>query len=256
MKMQGKILGVLIFTAMLLGVVYLSIMTGNGIKNKIGTIEVTGNDYLTGETYLKFTELNNINNYKYLSLHLIKDRFEKHPFIERAEVKFKSRDVVLVNVREKKFEAVFIKDSAHFLMTDNFELVPVISPFQNLDVPVITNPDVKISHVGFIKLKNNETETAFKIIETAKLLDADLYSNLSEVNLRSGRDIILSFKNFDFPVILGRGDEIRKMIFFNKIWNKIRINKTVGLPINYIDLRFSNSIYIGAVDGSNAEKGV
>ena len=121
MKMQGKILGVLIFTAMLLGVVYLSIMTGNGIKNKIGTIEVTGNDYLTGETYLKFTELNNINNYKYLSLHLIKDRFEKHPFIERAEVKFKSRDVVLVNVREKKFEAVFIKDSAHFLMTDNFE---------------------------------------------------------------------------------------------------------------------------------------
>jgi hypothetical protein len=63
----------------------------------------------------------------------------------------------------------------------------------------------------------------------------------------------LTFKNFDFPVILGRGDEIRKIIFLNKIWSKIQNNKSAELPINYIDLRFDNLIYIGT---ANAEKGV
>jgi cell division septal protein FtsQ len=253
MKTEGKILGVLLFTALLLGVIYISMMTDKGVKNRIGTIEVTGNNFLSGESYLKFTELNNINNYKFLSLHVIKDRFEKHPFVEKAEVKFKSKDIVLVKIMEKKFEGIIVKDSTHYLITDNFEIVPVISPFKNLDVPVINNPGGKISPAGFLRLKNDETKTAFKIIETAKLTDADIYSNLSEVNLRNGKDIILIFKNFDFPVILGRGDEIRKIIFLNKIWNKIRNNKSADLPINYIDLRFDNLIYIGM---ANAEKGV
>jgi cell division septal protein FtsQ len=256
MKMKGKILGVLLFTALLVGVIYFSLITDNGVKNKIGVIEVTGNNFLSGDDYLKFTELNNKNDYRFLSLHIIKDRFEKHPFVEKAEVKFKSKDEVMVKVTEKKFEGIIVKDTTHFLITDNFELVPVISPFKNLDVPVITNPYMKRMTAGFMKLKNDETKAAFKIIETAKLIDNDLYSNLSEVNLRNGRDIILTFKGFDFPVILGRGDEVRKVVYLSKIWNKFRNNTSAELPINYVDLRFGKQIYIGMSDESNAEKGI
>jgi cell division septal protein FtsQ len=256
MKMKGRILSILIFTALMLSVVYLSIVTSNGVKNKIDTIEVTGNNFLSANEYLKFTQLDNKSNYKFLSLHLIKDRFEKHPFIEKAEVKFESRNEVRVNLIEKKFEGIIVKDSSHFLITENFELVPVISPVKNLDVPVITNPVFNISLTGFIKLKDDDTETAFKIIETAKIVDAGLYSHLSEVNLRDGKDIILTFKNFDFPVILGRGNEIKKIIFLNKILNKIRNNTSAKLMIDYMDLRFDKLIYIGTAGLFNAEKGV
>jgi cell division protein FtsQ len=219
-------------------------------------IEIKGNDYLSRDSYIKFAKLNNMYDYKFLSLHLIKDRFEKHPFVERAEVKFKSKNEVLVELIEKNFEAIIIKDSIQYLITDKYELIPIISSIKNLDVPVVTDPYLSRSLLGFIKLKNEETKAAFKIIETAKLINSDMYSNLSEVNLRNGRDIILTLKGYEFPVIIGRGNEVKKVIYLNEIWKKIRNKSSAELAINYIDLRFEKLVFIGTADSFNAEKGV
>jgi cell division septal protein FtsQ len=256
MKVKEKILGLLLLISMLVCVIYVSLFTEGREKNKIGTVLIEGNYYLPADAYMNFVKLNKKNDYKYLSLHLIKNRFEKHPFIESAEVKFKSKDEVLVKIKEKKFEGIIIKDSLQFLITDKFELVPIIASLRNLDVPVISNPYLGKPITVPGKLGNSETKTAFKIIETAKIINPDLYSNISDVNLREGRDIILSLKDFDFPVIIGRGNEAYKIICFNEIWSKIRTKTSKDLAINYIDLRFDKLVYIGMADSLIVEKGV
>ncbi|MCX6151663.1 MAG: FtsQ-type POTRA domain-containing protein [Ignavibacteriales bacterium] len=256
MKTKGKITGILLFTALLLGVIYLSLFTDSGVKNKIELIEVTGNNLLSRDSYLKFSKLNNIYDYKFLSLNLIKERFEKHPFVEKAEVKFKGKNEVLVELTEKKFEGIILKDSIQFLITENFQLIPIVSTIKNLDIPVITNPYLGKKLISFNILKDDETKAAFKIIETAKLVSSDLYSNLSEVNLRNGKDIILSFKGFDFQVIIGRGNEVAKVFYFKEIWNKIHNKQSSELAINYVDLRFEKLIYVGTADTLDVEKGV
>ncbi len=255
MKTKGKITGILLFAAMMLGVIYLSVFSNKKNEERIKLIDVTGNNYLSREQYLKFSKLNNIYDYKFLSLHIVKNRFEKHPFIEKVDVKFRARNEILVNIKEKKFEAVLLKDSTEFLITEDYELVPMIAPIRNIDLPVIVNPKSDFKIKSFSSFKNNDTKTAFKILETTKLINSDLYNNLTEINLREGRDIVLGFRGFDFPVVVGRGDETRKIFCFRQVWDKIKGKDSGELDINYIDLRFDKMIYIGTNDTLNVLKG-
>jgi cell division septal protein FtsQ len=256
MSVKGKILGLLLLSSMLISVIYISLFTESSKKNRIEIISVEGNSYLNSDAYINYAKLNKKNEYKYLSLHLIKDRIEKHPFVETAEVKFKSSDEVLIRIKEKKFEGIVIKDSLQFLITDRFELVPIVASLNNLDVPVISNPYLVKPITSFSKLKDKEIKTAFKIIETARIINPDLYSYISEVNLRDGRDIILTLRNQEFSVIVGRGNESIKIFYLNEIWNKIHNKSPEELAIDYIDLRFNNLIYIGMSDSFIVEKGV
>jgi len=255
MKNKGKITGLLLFTAMLLGVVYLSVVNKK-IEEKIKVIDVTGNNYLTKEQYLNFLKLNNIYDFKFLSLHIIKNRFEKHPYIDKVDVKFKTRNEILVNIQEKKFEAVLLKDSSEFLITKEFELIPKVSPIRNFDLPVIFNPESGYLMKSFSHLRNNDTKTAFRILETTRLINPDLYNSLTEINLRKGHDIVLGFRGFDFPVVVGRGNETEKIFCFRQVWDRLRDKNAGELNINYIDLRFDKMIYIGTNDTLNVVEGV
>ena len=92
------------------------------------------------------------------------------------------------------------------------------------------------SHTGVME--------SLKIIETCKLLDDKLINNLSEVDLRGGRDILVRFASFEYPLILGRGNEVRKMLYFERIWSYLR-GKNLNNEIQYLDLRFDKHVFIG-----------
>ncbi len=255
MNNKGKITGILLFTVLLLGIVYLSVVNKR-IDEKIKSIGLTGNNYLTKEQYLNFLKLNNIYDFKFLSLHIVKSRFEKHPYIDKVDVKFITRNEILVNIHEKKFEAVLLKDSSEFLITKEFELIPIISPIRNFDLPVIYNPESDRSMKSFSYFINCDTKTAFRILESTKLINSDLYNDLTEINLRRGHDIVLGFRGFDFPVVVGRGNETEKIFCFKQVWDKLKDKNINELDINYIDLRFDKIIYIGTNDTLNVVKGV
>lgn len=254
MKVRSKIIGILFFAALLLGIFYVSLFSNNESDSRIVRIELTGNNHLSKENYLKFAKLDKISDYKFLSLPVIKDRLEKHPYISKADVKFSSKDVVTVTVHEKVFQAVILSNNDNCLITEKFDVLPLLSFTKNIELPLIANPKLTEKIKFFSKWDDSEMKTAFRIIDAAKLADPDLFENISEIDMRDGKDIVLTMSDLECPVVFGRGNEVRKIVYFDSIWGKLQNNKTAMATLNYVDLRFEKLIYIGMNESEPVEQ--
>lgn len=257
MKNKEKLTGILLFVALLMGLFYISLFTQTNEKKEVGKIELSGNNFLTTEQYFIFARLNNRNDFSHLSLPVIKDRIEKHPYVNNAEVTIEKKGVVHINIKEKQIQASLLVNGNEFLITDDFQLIPRLDFTKNVVVPLIVNfeaDNLKTMNV----LKNEELKTVFKIIDAAKIIDSRMYSELSQIDLNYGKDIILSFSSLDFDVKLGRGNEISKIMYLDKIWEKLNKNRqSVAGYIHYIDLRFDKLICVGVADSvMEVEKGI
>jgi hypothetical protein len=94
-------------------------------------------------------------------------------------------------------------------------------------------------------LNTDEIKQAFKIIDAAKLANEGILKRLSEINLRHGGDIILTFSGIKTPVIFGKNGAAKKLVYLDIIWDDMVSGKNLVENSEYIDLRFANEIYVG-----------
>lgn len=222
----------------------LSIFLMPAKKAQINLIELKGNIYLPKEDYLRYAHLLDRNEYKNLDLKTIKDRIKKHPYIKNAELSLDGFNKALISITEKTFDAILLIDSRQFLITDHVELIPVFENTKYVDFPLIKNPKTSEAFrmLRFYK-KNSDLVTGLKILTALKLVNPSLYQNLSEIDLRNGKDILLYLSDSSYPVLIGRGNEIKKALYFNSLYPYVTNEKSQN--INYVDLRFSNYMYLG-----------
>ncbi|MGK9368128.1 cell division protein FtsQ/DivIB [Melioribacter sp. Ez-97] len=244
MKNKGYIAGIIFFTLLITIIGYFAV-TLEKENYKIDLITLEGNNHLSKEKYLNFANLLDRKNYNELNLQIIKDRFEKHPYVQYADVSYTNNGKVTVILHEKNFDAVLIDNQKHFLITDKLEPVPLLEGTERVDYPVITNPYLDGEIKPFISLKkNNDIATASKILSGIKLVNPELYGNISVIDMRNGGDVVMTFSLFDYPVVFGRGDEARKIVYFNALWNYLK-GKEANNLIEYVDLRYNKHIYFG-----------
>lgn len=249
-NLSGKIAS-MVFVILLGLVLYLSFGLEKKEELKISVININGNSHLSKNAYLEYAKLfgsiseKEKSNYNSLTLQLIRDRFQKHPYIKNVVVSYEGKGEVIVNITEKEFKALLLSGSDRYLMTNGMEVLPVLEGSQNINYPVIQiNPEGKrVEHFQIAK-NNEELKTSFKILTAAKLLNPGLYDNLSEIDLRDGKNVIIYFSSVDYPVILGRENEIKKMVVFEKLWESIGTVQANKL-LEYVDLRFSDKVYLG-----------
>jgi cell division protein FtsQ len=221
---------------------------------KIDVIEINGTDLLPVDQYYKFAKLNDQRGYYKLTLAMIKSRLEKHPYVKNVTVYYDKDNKVIAEINEKKIVSILLINDDQFLLTEDFEALPLLSTTKYIDYPAISNPLVENEINTFTCLvKNTDVKTGFKIFYTLKFIDAELYERLSEVNFRNGGDIVLTFSLFDYPVVIGRGNEIRKMCYFKNIWDGIKGNG-INNHLNYIDLRYENHIFLGFPESNEEEQ--
>ena len=240
-KTGSKILGTFFFVLLIFLLFYLILLPKKMIKKRITKIELIGNNFLLQNDYLKQTKLLGVSDYNELSLAVIKDRLEKHPYISKADVETKGKEINAY-ITERKMIGLILKGTELYFVSDNFEILPLMPNTKLIDLPVISNPDEKIKPFDFIK--NEDLIDAVKIIETTKLIDDAMLNRLSEINLRNGGDIILTFSGYHVPVILGRGNEAKKMVYLESFLKNQNLNE-MAKNTSYIDLRFAGNIYIG-----------
>lgn len=209
-------------------------------------IQITGNNLLSEGDYLSFTKLNDRSGYDEITLPVIKSRFESHPYVERADVEYLSGNIAKVVLTEKKIEAVLLYNGEPHFITEDFEILPVLPNTKFTDLPVISNPKIQKQLRPLSICVNDDLVQAFKIIEAAKLANENIAQKLSEINLRNGGEIILSFSGVKPPVLFGRGEAAKKMVYLDIMWNGIVEGNNLVENSDYIDLRFANEIYIGA----------
>lgn len=244
LKNKNLIFGITFFVLVFSGLIYYSFFASNGFKEgRIKMLEVSGNKILSEEQYLSFSRLSK-NLELNLPVEIITDRFEKHPYISEVETEYKDSKAV-VSVVEKRFIALIIIEDETYLLSDEYQVLPVFKEKFDLNLPVILNykSEKKVKPLDY--LDDNEVITAFRIIEAARLTNEAIFTSLSDINLNFGNEIVLSFNGIRPPVILGRGDIAKKMVYLDVIWTQLVTGESRLADSEYIDLRFSNEIIIG-----------
>lgn len=244
-KDYGKIFGTVLFTVIIISILYLSLFKYNEKgKEEIKMINIYGNNLLSKDIYIRFADLDEKSIYDDLSLNIIKKRIEEHPYVAKAEVKSDGRGNVDVQIREKEIYAVLLNNGEPFFLTNNFELLKIYEYTSYSDIPVISNIRVSEKLTASKVLRNEDIIEAFKIIDAAKITDVELAKKLSEINLKYGGDAVLTFSGINYPIVFGRGSESKKMIYLSLIWDRLNKFNSDLKNTEYIDLRFANEAYI------------
>ncbi len=245
-----KIKSIILLTSLLVVVFSFSLIIKSNKNENITEIILEGNHHLSQNDYLNFAKIDNKLNYPSLTTRIIKDRLEKHPYISRVDLLL-SKNKLTVTIIEKEFESLVMFEEKEYLISENLIIIPRLPNSENIDYPIISNPVNSNTIKEFeIATNNEDLKIGLKIISALKIVSSNLYTNLSEINLRNGKDILLQFSKINAPVILGRNNEIEKLIYLEKLAQKfdyVNINDVVS----YIDLRYSNYIYIGKSENSN-----
>lgn len=250
MTKKQKIFNLSLLFVMLGLVIYLSLSLNKKENDRVDVISLEGNIHLSKEQYFEFANILDRNQYSGLTTEIIKDRLRKHPYVANLDVRYDGSGKVSVKLIEKNFESILLNGDKQFLVTDNLQILPMLPKTRRIDYPVIINPVIN-NLVSMKYYKNNEDIlTASKIISAVKLINPELYDGLSSVDMQTGGDIMLEFSFINYPVIIGRGSEIRRTIYFNNLWTYLK-GKEINNIMKYVDLRYGGHVYLGIRETSN-----
>lgn len=243
MKKIIKLSSLLFLIIAIFALLYFSITLKEAPGKRIKSIAITGNNLLDTDSYLRFAHLKQLENY--LTPAIIKDRIEKHPYIKQVSLSFQGESRILVSLQEKCIRAQLLSGGVQYLLTSDYEVLPVLPNTRNINLPVISNPEGLPQNPQMQQYQGNrDLQISFKLLSALKYNSYELLQNISVIDLRDGRDIIISLCNFGFPVILGRGDEARKVVYLDNLYKYLR-TRQLGCLVNYADLRFKGRIYLG-----------
>ena len=241
----GTFIGLMLLASIFVGILYLTLIKNNSEQKVYTEIKLTGNHILPANDYLVNSNLNDVKEVSKASLQEIKSRIEKHTYLLNAEVHSDGNGTVTIKVYEKEIFAVLLAVTGPYLITKKFELITMNKNSDISNLPVISNASLTKEDINNSNIQNPQLICAFKIIDAAKFVGDIMYNDLAEINLRDGGDVILNFSGINFPVILGKGSEGEKIVILSSIWNEIKNKNELFNNCTYVDLRFSNKIFIG-----------
>ncbi len=243
MSRTGKIAGIFFLIIMVGIIFYLALDVRNEKPYEIKLIELNGCNYLPTENYYTYANLDNTDSYPSLTLPILKSRFEKHPYVKSVDVLYTGNGKVEIDIKEKSFKALLFAKNKKYIITDNFELLPVLKYTQHLVLPIITVSDTNYTMFQNVKEKKGLIPS-FEILDALKIINPQLYDNLSEIVLNKDKNIELYFTFSDYPVKVKQGKEIENIYGYNRLWKYLSGNK-LNDNIKFIDFRYRGKIFIG-----------
>ncbi len=241
----------LLFTAIILLILFNPQKKSGG---NIKLIDISGNKLMSSIEYKNFIHKKGTKSNYTFNLSILKDRVLKHPYVENADVEFIGEEKAQVRIKEKKITAILLSKGEPLFLTDQMEVLPILSNSRFSSIPIISNPKNLGEVKPFTTIKSNELYDAVRIIDAIRYTDRKMLLSLSEINLRNGGDIILTFSGIKQPVIFGRGATARKIVYLEMIWPGLLKGEMLVNNSSYIDLRFANDIYVGKSDKIGYQK--
>ena len=241
----GTIFGVMLFAVIIGGMIYVNVVNEKSDRVIISEIILEGNKTLSASDFLIGSDLNKVSEYPELTLQEIKSKITEHPYVANAEVQADGVGRVDIKIVEKNFMAVVLMKSDPFLITENFQLIKLKRNSDISKLPVISNVNFNRKSDENKSIHSDELVCAFKIIDAAKIVNDEMYKDLTEINLRHGGDVILRFSGIPYPVIFGKGSEGKKIVILSSIWKGLNNKDKLFKKSSYVDLRFNNEIFIG-----------
>jgi cell division protein FtsQ len=257
MKLGYRYGGAVFLAGMITIIIALSFATAKDYSNQFSdvTFEIIGNNHLDSGEYLKFAKLNRARNSGNVSVNIIRDRLQKHPYIDKLNVKFTDSKNLELKIFEKKFDILLMSGDRQYLVSETMEAVPLLQYTRNVDYPIVSYPSIdSLKKFTFDLSKDNRLFAIFKVLKAMSIKNEEMYQSLSEIDLSEINRVHLFFADTGYKVILGGGSKYKQIISLSKLWKYLR-NAELDKQVRYIDMSYGERIFIGMESNTKAEGG-
>lgn len=161
----------------------------------------------------------------------IERRLETHPWVHRAEVRKRLPDRLEVTLEERRPAALLSRDGElHFLDADGVAFAPFDPDLSTGDLLLVSGSS-----------RPEELRAAMTVAMRLVALDAELGSQLSEVEVLSERDFRLYSAALPFPLVVGADDLGRRL---DSLRDVLPVLEDRLDAVGAIDLRFERTIVV------------
>lgn len=209
---------------------------------KVESVHIKGKRIVTQEEIFRLANISPSTSLVEISLVEVGNRILKNPFIQEVSVTRDLPSTIQIEVRERKPIALINGEKLLCVDQEGY-LLPYFRSKEIFDLPVITGLSENTSMQIGTKLQFSEVQSAIEILMTALANDPKLYHLISEINVRHGNDIVLYTAEHGVPVIFGKGDAMRKLLYLQSFWKNV-VTHRGSRQLHYIDLRFNGEVVV------------
>lgn len=177
-----------------------------------------------------------------LDLFAIEQRLLKNPFIRAVGVHRDLPDRVRLSISERVPVAAILADVMVYVDDEGFVL-PTIRSQDIFDLPVVSGTFHPQDLVPGKKTANRTVHRVLSFLRLAQEVNRDLYTNISEVRLAPGGELMFYTAEFGIPVIIGTEQFGPRLVTFEGFWKEIVVREGAH-RLQYIDLRFQDKVVV------------
>ncbi len=165
-----------------------------------------------------------------------------HPYVKAVVVERDVPSTLKITITERLPRAMISRQEIMYLDEAGIVLPPALSR-ELLDLPVVSGLPPGMALKPGSRLNHKDIRECLEILEAARLVSKEVYHLISEVRLRNGGDVVLYATEWGIPIIYGRGEPVRKLVYLETLWRDV-VRQGGSQHIQYIDLRFENQIVV------------
>ncbi len=206
------------------------------------TVEVEGTNTIERNEIVQLAQARMGERMDDLDLLAIRERVSSHFFVKDVVVERDLPSTLVIRITERQ-PAVILPQGELFYLDEDGVVLPNLLAREVFDLPVLTGLGSPGSLKAGDRLTSGQVKEALQILRGAKLLNKELYHLISEVALRGEGDIVLYTAEGGVPILFGRGDIPRKLVYLESFWKEVlSVEGTGGLQ--YIDVRFEDQVVV------------
>ena len=203
-------------------------------------ITINGASVLREGNYIDYLKNLNFDSNK-LESELILESLYDHPYISAARISHRYPNTIIIDISERLPFAMLNKDPMVILDRECYVL-PNIENINDYNIPILSKYNVapELYPLGkqslSVKIKNT-----ISWLKTLNTKYPEIYSEISEITLASGDEIILILEKNPTKIMLGNNNTFHKLEILKNFKNTLN-NKKEITDYSYLDMRYNNQI--------------
>jgi cell division protein FtsQ len=209
---------------------------------KVRRIEVQGIRLVQKNEVLQLAQIA-LNTPMYnADLTTIQRNVMSHHYVKDVTVERDLPGTLRVTVRERIPVAIVSREEAVYLDDEGIVLPRSISRTL-FDLPVISGVSGSAQMPFGSRLQLADVNEALLILTALKILNREVYHNISEIQLRGSGDMVLYSAEKGIPILFGRGDVASKLVRLEAFWKNV-VRERGTRDLQYVDLRYDNQVVV------------
>jgi len=203
---------------------------------------VQGNTVVQANEILQLAHIGDGARMYDLDLMKIQKDVNSHYFIKEVVVERDLPSTIRITITERTPIAMINTGELRYLDPEGVVLPHSVSG-ELFDLPLISGIPSDVAPKVGATLTHPDVREALTILANARLVNKDMFHQISEVRLRNGGDIVLYAADGGIPILFGRGHIASKLVRLETFWSEI-VQERGQHSLQYIDIRFDDQVVV------------